>query len=487
MHQLLRLIYSDQETSSAEIFRTERFDSAITRSAVGDYLLGIDASELYGLRLQEGALEKQLGEVKSSIRTIYSTFGLSGTDISLDFLNDRLNNLSGELSGLRVKLELVLAEPREVVAADNSASQEDAHLRANLDNTHQKLSELKQRRIEIESEIADSDLFLKELEERLASINESSIAESYLGTANFAFCPSCFSILSSSGVPAGHCALCKSPVSLGSTRSQLARMRNELALQRRESQIIRQRQSAELEGILRDVPAIEAQLGMLEVEFRRNKAQWRPPHQILVERLSREIGAKEQEIKNTQELRKLADLLDSNNQKVGNLEAELAKVRGRMEAVQREQLQRRQKAYLAVADNLRTLLKEDLVRQAEFENANEIDLDFGANSVTIDGQREFSASSMVYLRHSFHLALLLASTENPFFRFPRFVIVDGVEDGGMEPDRSFNFQKVIYRKSKAIGVLHQIILATSQICPELNIPGIVVGASFTHDKKSIAD
>lgn len=105
MHQLLRLIYSDQETPSGELFRSEKFDPAITRAAVGDYLLGIDANELYELRLRENTLEKQLAEIKSGIRTIYTAFGSSGTDISLDFLQDRINNLSLGLRGLHEKLD----------------------------------------------------------------------------------------------------------------------------------------------------------------------------------------------------------------------------------------------------------------------------------------------------------------------------------------------------------------------------------------------
>ncbi len=45
MHQLMRLVYSDQETPASDIFRHDRFDRGITRAAVGDYLLGIDSTE----------------------------------------------------------------------------------------------------------------------------------------------------------------------------------------------------------------------------------------------------------------------------------------------------------------------------------------------------------------------------------------------------------------------------------------------------------
>lgn len=485
MHQIFRLIYSDQETSSAELFRSERFDAAITRQAVGDYLLGIDESELYELRLRQGSLEKQLAEVKSAIRTIYATFGASGTEISLDFLNDRLNTFAHELSDIEHKLQSI-SMTKELTQNSTTASEEDNRLRNELDTSHTSLSELKRRRLELEEEIADSELFLSELEERIRSLDESAIAETYLGAAVFSFCPSCFSKLDTTTANSGTCTLCKSVVSPDSAKSQLARMRNELALQQRESILIREQQTMELEQITRDIPGREVHLRNIEKEFQRNRSNWRPPQEIAIQQLARALGAKEQEIKNTLELKKLAALLDTNTQKAGQIEADLEWTRGRIEAVKREQTNRRQVAYLAVAENLRLLLRGDLPRQNEFSSAEEVNIDFGANRVSVDGQTQFSASSMVYLRHSFHLALLLASGKQPFFRFPRLVIVDGVEDGGMEPDRSFNFQKLIREKSDSMDVAHQIILATSQICPDLDNSEYVVGSAFTHDKKSIA-
>ena len=484
MHQLLRLIYSDQESPTSEIFRSDKFDPAITRAAVGDYLLGIDESELYDLRLNENSLEKQLTEAKGAIRTIYATFGASGTDISPDFINDRINTLASELTELKRKLDSI-GQATATEKNTTSATSEDETLRERLDATHAQLSALKRRKMELEAEISDSALFINEINERLNSLDESSIAETYLGAAAFAFCPSCFSKIEKSDPTAGFCSLCKSRITPESAKSQLARMRNELALQQRESNLIRSKQLLEIEQANRTMPALETQLKSLEEDFKRNVSHWRPPEQIEIQRLSREVGSKEQEIRNTLELKKLADLLDANNEKSGELEAKLAWVRGRIEAVRNEQTHRREVAYLAVAENFIEMLKGDLPRQTEFSTATSIDIDFGANRVSVDGHQQFSASSMVYLKHSFHIALLLTSTEQSFFRFPRFVIVDGVEDGGMEPERSFNFQKLIQQKSKSIEVEHQIILATAHICPELDIPEFVVGQTFSHDKKSI--
>ena len=91
------------------------------------------------------------------------------------------------------------------------------------------------------------------------------------------------------------------------------------------------------------------------------------------------------------------DLLEKLNQNLGKIESQLEWTRGRIQAVIREQRNRRNIAYLSVANNLKKILKEDLFRQAEFARAEEIDIDFAANQLSVDGQKQFSASSRTCL------------------------------------------------------------------------------------------
>ncbi|OLL27455.1 hypothetical protein BTH42_31920 [Burkholderia sp. SRS-W-2-2016] len=481
MHQLMRLVYSDQETPSSDLFRADRFDRGITRAAVGDYLLGIDSTELYELRLTESAADKEASALRTSIKTIYHTFGQSGTNISLEFLDNQIQTLASEISVLQSRIENL----NNGLLSKTSSSKEDNSLRQRLSDAHARLSKLKQRKLDLQAEIADSELFLKELEERISSLEESVIAESYLGTAVFSFCPSCFSKLESTKEDKSTCALCKSAIAEDSARSQLARMRNELALQLRESGAIRVQQLEELNSIELEIPSAETGMKSLESEFKRNQTQWRSPEQIIIQNISREIGGKEQEIRNALELKKLADLLDKLTVNLGEVERRLDWTRGRIEAVTREQTGRRSAAYLSIADNLKAILKEDLFREAAFAEASEVDIDFAGNQISIDRQKQFSASSMVFLRHGFHLALLLSSLEQAYFRYPRLLILDGIEDGGMEVERSYNFQKIIASHSKGSDVVHQIIMTTMSVCPELDNEVYIVGPKFTHDEKSI--
>ena len=47
MHQVMRLLYSDQRTPSTRLFRFESFDKQDIREAVGDLICGISGYEIY--------------------------------------------------------------------------------------------------------------------------------------------------------------------------------------------------------------------------------------------------------------------------------------------------------------------------------------------------------------------------------------------------------------------------------------------------------
>lgn len=482
MHQILRLVYSDQETPSSDIFRYDRFDRGITRAAIGDYLLGVDSTELYELKLKEAALDKEVSSIKTSIRTIYNTFGQAGAKVSVEFIDNQIQSVDSEINSLNLKLQSMQHDETKKA----SSSKLDEALRKRLNESHKSLSELRQKKLTLDSEIADSQLFIQELEYRLLSLEESAIAESYLGGAAFTFCPSCFSkIEPQEEEESDSCALCKSKVTSDSARTQLARMRNELHLQIRESETIRKQQLDTLDAIVRDLPQVEMELKSAEAEYYKNKSMWVSPNQLALQQVSREIGSKEQELKNLLELKKVADLVDKLSINLSKLEADLDWVQGRIQAVVREQETRRDSAYRSVSNNLISTLKRDLFRQAEFANADSVSIDFGGNQLTIGDQRQFSASSMVFLRHAFHLALLQSSLNNAYFRYPRLLILDGIEDGGMEVERSYNFQKIISDISRQTNTPHQIIMTTMNISPELDNDTYTVGRKYTHQNKSI--
>ena len=70
-------------------------------------------------------------------------------------------------------------------------------------------------------------------------------------------------------------------------------------------------------------------------------------------------------------------------------------------------------------------------------------------------------------------------------RFPRFVILDSIEDGGMELARSHLRQCIIAEECSTYEVEYKLIMATSEITSELDNYKIVVGREFTEDDRLI--
>jgi len=85
---------------------------------------------------------------------------------------------------------------------------------------------------------------------------------------------------------------------------------------------------------------------------------------------------------------------------------------------------------------------------------------------------------MVYLKNAFRLALLQASCSDESYIYPRFLLMDNIEDKGMQAERSHIFQKEIIRVSSEIEVSHQIIFTTSMIEPELDSSSYTVGNHY---------
>ena len=177
---------------------------------------------------------------------------------------------------------------------------------------------------------------------------------------------------------------------------------------------------------------------------------------------------------------------------VEELQSEKAKKRALFEQIEDEiagrrrvQQRRRDTATKRISELTTTLLNRDLPREIAFQDAEGIAFDFGRDALTVDGRANFAASSMVYLKNSFHVALLQASLEFDFFRYPRFALIDNVEDKGMETARSHKFQSLVASMSEAAEVEHQVVMTTSMLNPDLDSETWVIGPRYTHEARTL--
>lgn len=138
-----------------------------------------------------------------------------------------------------------------------------------------------------------------------------------------------------------------------------------------------------------------------------------------------------------------------------------------------------------ISKNLISVLKKDIGSEDEFASAENIEFDFASNTISVNGKSSFSESGMVYLYNSFRLALLMTSLEKKYLRIPRFLILDGIENGGMEDSRSKNFQKAIHDLLSDSLVEFQIIFTTKSIEQSLDNNNYIVGTTFVSNHKSL--
>jgi len=131
------------------------------------------------------------------------------------------------------------------------------------------------------------------------------------------------------------------------------------------------------------------------------------------------------------------------------------------------------------------VLKADAGHEEIFVDGSKVEFDFAEDRVTIDDRALFSASSMVYLKNAFRLAMLKCSCEDSSYLYPRFLLMDNIEDKGMEEERSQLFQREIVKLSNSLNVEHQIIFTTSMIDSDLNHSKYCVGDFYNMHNKTL--
>ena len=163
------------------------------------------------------------------------------------------------------------------------------------------------------------------------------------------------------------------------------------------------------------------------------------------------------------------------------LQKQIGALRDRLRTLQAASARRRSLAMSMVSDIARDILRQDLERQVEFRNAQAVAIKFADNSVMVDGVLNFAESSNVILKNTAILSLLLGATQDRDFYHPQFILMDNIEDKGMEQVRSHNFQEIVARASESADIEHQIIFTTSMISPELDDERYTIGPYYTHD------
>lgn len=484
VHQVLRLLYADQLTPIDELFRSERFDSALLRDAVGRLLCGAYDSRLYENELRLRELDKELDGISGELRSLFAVIGRTGEGLTLEWIDAERARLVEDQR--RVQVETEDAERRLFSAADmdqaTRAAQDDAYVV--VQRLQEALSELKGRRDATAMEMADSHRFLSSLEGKLTALGDASAIAATIVDTRFRFCPACHAAIGDDHA-ADICHLCKSPFDPERAKARVAAQINETALQIKQSRLLQRERAKRLEKLETQLQEQEAQWRVASLRLREFSRLPSTEVQDRLRRLQRQAGYLDRQLEDLEQRAKAVALVTQLSARKEELSAEIGRLRASINSARAAQQGQFERAKSLIASVVLDFLRHDLRREEAFENPREVAFDFAANRIGVDGQSYFSASSRAILKSSFAAGFLLAATKDRLFRHPRFCMIDTVEDKGMEPDRSRNLQMLFAARCDAAPTSHQLIIATAMIAPELGDERYTVGSYSTRDEPTL--
>ncbi len=484
MHQIMRLLYSDQRTPAARLFRFELFDTPKIRRAVGDLLSGAGNYEIYEIELELRALGQDFENVNADLNAMLRAVPPDIPLLSIPNIDTEVQNLIREAATLRVEVDTV--DAKEASRDDSTAAFLTARRtlleRINKIKSSMAATETSLQKAELElEEIADFSEYLEGLEQRLSNVEK---AADQIGSIEFTHCPSCLTNLSDRATQ-GQCVVCGSQIDVEEQQSRYLQIRIDLQNQLRESKQLSDSKLLLKQKLGEDRRRGQAEYKELLSEYSTRYDLSNSPRESFLAQRFRRIGQIDKTLERLDELRSLAQRIDDLSAHKDKLSEILSKLRDRRDLLVKSSVIRLTKARELISSLAVNLLAADLPRQDEFQTAHVVELEFDDDAILVDDAINFAESSNVILKNSALLAFWSAACKDSEFFHPRFLLMDNVEDKGMELARSHNFQKLIVEQSDACRQPHQIIFTTSMLNPALDRNDLVVGPLYTKSNRTL--
>jgi AAA domain len=486
IHQILRLLYSDQLSPVETLFRYDsRFDPPALRDAVGRLLSGSYDNRLYQNEIEVRTLTRDFDALSAELKSLFAVLGRTDQSLTLDWLAAESSILSETQTATQNEIERIEREIAVSSDADKLSLKAQNEAYTDVQRLQTELALVQQDRDATNLAIADSASFIRTLEQKIAALGDASAVAEHLGDVHFSVCPACLTPVAETKKDT-HCHLCKADFKGGRGRDRIVAAINEAAIQLKQSQLLQADRQIRAK-------TFDAKVAQITKEWQLSSARLlaaqRLPSTEARERLrelNRNAGYVQRQIEDLVQKEAIIRLVEEISTRKDALNDRITRLRSENEKLKAAQEKQLSQAKTLIADEIRDLLRHDLRRQDSFENPRNIQFDFASNTITVDGHTYFSASSRVILKSSFFLGFFSAATKDRSFRHPRFVMIDTIEDKGMEPERSHNFQNQILRKSQESKVEHQIIFATAMISPDLDDEKYLVGRFYTRDDPTLA-
>lgn len=508
MHQILRLIYLDQESPISSLFFYEPFDKEIYRETVANLLLGLYDQQYSQAKQDLQTTIRDLSEIKVSIKNV-GDFLQDPRTKSSAFIRGQIDRLNNDIESLIKEVQNLRNNDSEDEPVNSKMKLEYQRIQEDITRQRKACDELEREVKQMENEIEDSNYFIDALNRRIEAVNHSIATRDYFDSLHLEFCPECLTRLDKE-VEEGHCPLCKSPIDSSKGKSQALRIRLELEFQVRESEALKEENERLLDEKKAQLRRMRRQLTSAQRRYDDAVNYVRSTHEERIDKLLQDKGFKEGEILQYRTLLELAEKYERLLADQDELRAREAKLRRLIEAKESNIRQDRRAIDRAVSESGVYLLRKDENRQDEFMKARDFVIDYNQNMAYISNQRiKLSASSAFYLKMVARFAILFASLRVDSMMYPRLLFSDNMEDKGLEIDRAVNFQRTVVNMLKEFETRNvkegnrsfeswntrpktttswsdfQLIFATSNIAEELDIPEFTIGDYYTQTNKSL--
>ncbi|CAN1540324.1 Rad50/SbcC-type AAA domain containing protein [Spirosomataceae bacterium] len=490
-HQILRLLYIDQDSPTSSLFYFEQFDSQITRETVSDLLLGVYNQDLYDSKRRLDVAQKELDNTKSEIK-ITKQFFSDDFALNTEHLKTTIENKQKEIFQIEERI-LEIRNKKIEIEYNEKSKLEFQTLSEQSIGQREKVLSLEETIENLNFEIEDSTYFIETLNEKVRALKNSIQTRGFLGTFPLEYCPECLTKINE---VENHstCKLCKETIDGGFGIVQARRMEQEISFQINESTILLERNKRILMEVSTKYESELIRLQQLQNQVNTSLKDVKSFNEEELDKLYTAKGFIDGEILQFRTLLEQAELYEKLLEKKAELDKEISKIESYIYITNLQQ----QKLKKSIIEQIKIegtyLLNKDSLGQSEFKNANDFHIDFSNNLVYLNSKNselakeyhKFSASSNFYLKVSGRFALFLASLSIEGMRYPRFIFADNMEDKGIQIDRARNFQQILIdRVSEFDTNSYQMIYTTSFISDELRDSPYCVGEFYTEANPSL--
>lgn len=484
IHQILRLLYVDQDSPTNSLFLYEEFDTTLTRETVADLLLGVYKQELYDKKQRKVEADRELDDTKREIKVI-KKFIQDPSDLNPIFLTARIDKKEEEIVALENAI-LDLKQDLRKVRYTKKTQLDFEKLNEVSITQRKKVANLEREIKSFKYEIEDTKYFINALQNKLNAVNKSILTRDLLGNLPIENCPECLTPIAPQE-NAEICSLCKVKVDDSFGITQAKKIEQEIDFQIRESKnltSIRERNLLEKEA---ELETERLKMYHLQKQVNTSIDDVRSVREEKLDTLYTDKGFVEGEIIQLRTLFENAEIYQRLISLRQNLETEIESLQYSINELTKAQDVLKSTTKRTIEKEGIYLLNNDLKRQEDFYEAKQFHIDFRNNIAYIsDKDAKYSASSSFYLKISARFSLFLASLSIQNMRYPRFIFCDNMEDKGIEKVRAENFQKILVSEAEKFNSeSYQMIYTTSFIPDELNIDKYTVGQFYTEDNPSL--